>query len=232
MWYKVTKDLPHVVKDEILKRVMLRDKITDENFPYLVHPKVTRLDLGGCVTNEMLGTVRLCPELEDLCLGASVGAVGPELSSVVLASAFTTLHKLRSLVLTKLQSVTDDVIETVTSNCPLLALLDVAGCSRISNASLEAVKSLRLLYALNISHTKVTDEGMVPYLETRGSQLTELHVSGCHGLTEETSKAVSLRCKNLKYFSSASDFSFAEVRTALDGDSALKNLEYFAWNIV
>ncbi|XP_029313153.1 uncharacterized protein LOC115025249 [Cottoperca gobio] len=87
--------------------------------------------------------------------------------------AFTALKHL-SLVNSPL--ITDSGL-SILSSLVKLQYLNLASCSKLTNSCLQHITGLKSLYFLSLDHTKVTDAGMVLYLQSAPSCLSQLSLN-------------------------------------------------------
>ncbi|XP_036378807.1 uncharacterized protein si:ch73-173p19.1 isoform X1 [Megalops cyprinoides] len=93
--------------------------------------------------------------------------------------AFTTL---KHLSLVNSQLITDSGL-SVLSSLQKLQHLNLASCSKLTDSCLQHITGLKSLSFLSLDHTKVSDAGMVRYLQSAPSSLVQLSLNQT-GVTE------------------------------------------------
>ncbi|XP_034071679.1 dynein regulatory complex subunit 6 isoform X1 [Gymnodraco acuticeps] len=216
-------------------------RFTDEGFLYLATEKgchnLIHLNLSGCTQMTVNGFRYIsagCPSLKEIvvndmptlsdscvlaltsrchCLSAISLLDAPHLSDIAL-EAIAAVAKLRTFRTEGNNQLTDNSWKALCSSSQGLRRLHAAECSRMTDASLKSVASLKNLHHLDISLcSKVSDTG-IQYL-TEGSsstKLRELNVSYCCHITDISVMMIAQRlCKlyhlNLSYCKSLTDMS-------------------------
>lgn len=110
--------------------------------------------------------------------------------------AFTALKHL-SLVNSPL--ITDSGL-SILSSLVKLQYLNLASCSKLTDACLQHITGLKSLCFLSLDHTKVTDTGMVHYLSSAPSCLSQLSLNQT-AVTEVTLEALASRVPQLRVLS-------------------------------
>ncbi|KAJ8375115.1 hypothetical protein SKAU_G00056950 [Synaphobranchus kaupii] len=110
--------------------------------------------------------------------------------------AFTALKHL-SLVNSPL--ITDSGL-SVLSSLQKLQHLNLASCSKLTDSCLQHITGLKSLSFLSLDHTKVSDTGMVKYLQSAPSSLTQLSLNQT-GVTELTLVALPASVPQLRLLS-------------------------------
>ncbi|KAK5867568.1 hypothetical protein PBY51_012043 [Eleginops maclovinus] len=216
-------------------------RFTDEGFLYLATEKgchnLIHLNLSGCTQMTLNGFRYIsagCPSLKEIviddmptlsdscvlaltarchCLCAISLLDAPHLSDIAL-EAIAEVAKLRTFRTEGNNQLTDNSWKALCRSSQGLRRLHAAECSRMTDASLKSVASLKNLHHLDISLChKVSDTG-IQYL-TEGSSATklrELNVSYCSHITDRSVMMIAQRlCKlyhlNLSYCESLTDMS-------------------------
>ncbi|KAM9712730.1 uncharacterized protein ACNS7B_023178 [Menidia menidia] len=110
--------------------------------------------------------------------------------------AFTALKHL-SLVSSSL--ITDAGL-SILSNLVKLQYLNLASCSKLTDSCLQHITGLKSLCFLSLDQTKVSDAGMVPYLQSAPSCLTQLSLNQT-AVTEATLAVLSTCVPQLRLLS-------------------------------
>lgn len=92
------------------------------------------------------------------------------------------------------------LISTIVDSCPHLESLNLSHLTRLDDASIGHLQRLTNLTSLDISHSlaRITDASLVPLLNTLGSGLTSLSLSGCGEITAKTTSAIHACCASLR----------------------------------
>ncbi|XP_063218227.1 protein AMN1 homolog [Bacillus rossius redtenbacheri] len=182
--------LPPSLKDALRAVATASGRLRASSLPCLLHGQVRELELGRCdLDRACLEVLQTCSGLTKLDLSCFAG-VARSFDCSALASLFPCLPLLTTLNLNYVVSADDGVTEAVTRHCPRITTLYLQGCAAITDVSLHWMPALRHLQVLNISHTKVTDAGMVHLLNACGKQLHKLFIANCANLTRVTFVAV------------------------------------------
>lgn len=194
------KLLPPNLKSRILVVLTKRGNINNNSLCCLLHPRITKLDLSECdIDNKSLEAVSVCKQLRNLDLNPGRNQIR-NLSVTALSQLFCSLPYLSKLSMRRIFSVTDEVIVSVSRHCPLLRELDVGGCTHITDESLMALRNLNSLTAINISHSEVTDAGVVSFASGGSREtLSEFRLEMCKKITDDSIEAIIYNCRNIKY---------------------------------
>ena len=112
------------------------------------------------------------------------------------AAAIATATQLTALDLTFTEVVDEDV-DAIAKACTKLEVLRLGKCERLTNASVDALKSCRMLQQLTLSHCSVTGHAIArvgKHLE----KLTHLHMSGITTLNDAHLSVVAARCERME----------------------------------
>lgn len=161
-----------------LKRLSLTTayKLTDEGMRHLADlPNLEWLELG-CkeVTDSGLLHLGSLTKLRHLELGRPM--------TKVTGAAFRQLPWARNLKYLNIRNFSESMIDHIVATMPELSDLYIVSCP-LGDADLEKLSALPSLKSLNISGTKVSDQGLA-YLP-RMKLLEDLVLYGCSGITDE-----------------------------------------------
>lgn len=208
-------------------------KFTDQGFLYLTTGNgccnLIHLNVSGCTQMTVNGFRYIaagCPSLKEIvindmptlsdscilaltarchCLSAISLLDAPNLSDVAF-KAIAEVAKLRSFSIEGNNQLTDVSWKALCSSSQGLRRLHAAECTRISNASLRSIGTLKNLQSLDISMCNNVENVGIKHL-TEGSssaKLQELNISHCSRINDLSVKRIALRlCKlyhlNLSY---------------------------------
>ncbi|TGZ77880.1 RNI-like protein [Ascodesmis nigricans] len=206
---------------EILARNRSLDSATLKLFTVPQSEKLTLHDCARIETNELKSIAAFMPQLRHLGLYHAGSATDdvlsyyaeklPHLESfhlhgafLVTPTAYSTFftqigHQLTSLTLSNTRN-TPTLIHTITTTCPNLTALNLSHLTRLDNTCISHLSSLQFLTSLDISHSasEITDAAITPLLESIGSGLTHLDLSGLPSLTGLTTSAIHACCAHLR----------------------------------
>lgn len=158
--------------------------------------KVQVLSLKKSLREMIIGL----PNLESLNLSGCYN-----LSDIALETAFSKeVATLKVLNLSLCKDVTDGSLRRITANCKNLEILDLAGCSKITNHSLFYISMLRKVKKLNLRSCRmISDSGIADLCNTSGLEnsrrtLEELCLQDCQKLTDESLRHISLGLPELE----------------------------------
>ncbi|XP_042210231.1 protein AMN1 homolog [Homarus americanus] len=147
--------LPWTLKDQLLKKLTRRGKCTDDIFSWLIHSRVTELDLHACLISdagvEYLKTTKC---LKVLYMPEPPVVENNNFSENSLMGLGEGKSMLRVVALNGLCGVTDGVIGSLVGGCPQLQEVHISSTS-ITNHALTALANLTQLVCLNIGKTQV-----------------------------------------------------------------------------
>eukprot|EP00794_Sanderia_malayensis_P012757 gene12757-14066_t len=177
---------PVELKDPLLHLMSKRGLLMDANIAEFLHSDVTELDLSESdISDEGLRKVCVCKSLKKLDLNASKG-FKRQISSTGLRHIAEHCKQLQIVFLRRCSLINDEAIAALTKACPLLIQLNLEGCYEVTDASLNSISMHSpKITSLNVSRTKVTDEGL--QLLSNGccaGQLKEIHVGFCPDVTD------------------------------------------------
>lgn len=179
-----------------------RGWLNDDNISMFVHAKVRKLDLADCeIGDRGVLAIKQCPQLVKLDLNANKESRTTVTSEAIRQLAEACTH-LQTVYLRRCLNITDDAIVTLSRSCLHLRLLNLGGCPQLTDESLQALGEYsKYLSSLNVSQTKVTDNGMMSLVSGQCAQsLNEIHINGCQAVTDEGVEAVLQFCPQISIF--------------------------------
>ncbi|XP_014664148.1 PREDICTED: F-box/LRR-repeat protein 20-like [Priapulus caudatus] len=106
--------------------------------------------------------------------------------------------RLRVLVIDECPSLTDDALEQIAQQCPLLAKLQLVGSMNVTDDGLVAFsKGCLSLLSLNVAMTTIGDHAIAE-ITTRCRSLQNLTISGAARITDRGLAAVGRHCASLR----------------------------------
>lgn len=136
-----------------------------------------------------------CPNLAYL----NINSRKCNITSHGLTRVFLRVPYLKTLILESCGAMNDDVLQYISSHCPLLQWLDIIESVNVTDTGIGYLSNLRLR-ALNISNIKQNGDGIKEVVDGASSEhLTELRVSRC-GLPARTLQHILERCPLLSIF--------------------------------
>lgn len=192
-------NLPASIKDKCIYLMAKRGLLTDENLHKVLHQQVKTLDLADCdISDNGLQAVCKCTQLRKIDLNANKESRTNITSEGVCSLAVSCRH-LQTVYLRRCVNLTDVAIETLARSCPQLRLLNLGGCPNLTDSSLQALgENCKFLKSVNVSNTQVTDSGIIKLVSGPcAATLTEVHINGCRGVTDEAVEAVLQFCPQI-----------------------------------
>ncbi|XP_052102960.1 protein AMN1 homolog [Mytilus californianus] len=193
------QDLPPNLKDKCLYLMTKRGFITDSNIKKFLHDKISVLDLSECTISDVgLGHISKCSNLRKIDINSAKES-RTEISSEGIKKLLSACPHLQTVYLRRCLNLTDDAIISLSQHCNQLRYLNIGGCRNITDKAMEALgQNSKFLRSINFSKTKVTTEGVVSLVMGNcGKSLKEIHMDGCHELTDEAVEAALQFCPNL-----------------------------------
>jgi Leucine-rich repeat (LRR) protein len=187
-------DLPTNLKD-ILRAKLLSSAVNQGHnvaaiLPLLVHQKVSRLDLSDMNDLQDIGWLANCTRLTQLKLKSCLRNCNE------IGDVFVKLSQLQVLHLHyNADKITDEVLKSIADNCHNLRELDLGHSMQISDDGIACLRQLTKLTCLNLSHTRVTDDGLARLFDQKSLRLTELRVDNCRNITDEGIEIVLEACQ-------------------------------------
>lgn len=189
--------LPGVIKDDLMKSMLLRHKC-QENLTYFLHPDIKKLDISECnIKNEELITISACIRLTILEMNPPKYCRFDHTTSI-LERMFSSFHNLVKLHTQRNDGMTDSVVSVITTNCPLLQVLDVSGCTKLTDKTSLSIATLTYITAINLSNTETSDVGLNALsLGQSSKSLIEIKLNNCINISDEGVNDLVKGCKKL-----------------------------------
>jgi len=167
-------------------------------FPSLVKRGIKRVQVLS-LKKSLKELVNGMPNLESLNLSGCYNLTDSSLEGVFIRD----LSSLKELNLSLCKDVSDQSMQRISTSCKNLEVLDLAGCTKITNASLMSISHLKNLRKLNLrSCRQISDRGIEHlcclYCQQHRVAIEELCLQDCQKLTDESLKHISLGLSNLK----------------------------------
>ncbi|XP_053644344.1 protein AMN1 homolog [Cherax quadricarinatus] len=190
--------LPWTLKDQLLNKLTRRGRCNDSIFSWLLHSRVTELDLHDCIISDAaLETLEVAKSLKVLHLPEPPVVDNDNFSENSLIRLGEGKPKLRIVALNGLSGVTDRVIGSLVGGCPQLQELHISSTA-ITNHALAALATLTQLVSLNIGKTQISDLGIQQLVSGGvGHSLRELRIDGCARLTDDSIESICNCCSHL-----------------------------------
>jgi len=233
LYGKELNQIPVVLKSQLIKLITRRGSINNKILSLCLTKFITELDLTNCVVNDSTFKIiaAKCPYLSCINLN-SIKNNRDDITENDLILLFKTCSKLTIVLLKKCINTTDTAIISLANNCPLLKVLNVGGCKRITDASLAALSKLYHLKSLNFSSTKVTDKGLSHICKSLSAPLIkEIDISGCKKLTDRSVQVIIQHCHDINVLLFHGCIKITEnSRHILSYNHNTKLLTWTAWN--
>lgn len=167
-------------------------------FPSLVRRGIKRVQVLS-LKKSLKDLVNGIPNLESLSLSGCYNLTDTSLEGVFVRD----LPLLKELNLSLCKDVSDQSMQRISTSCKNLEVLDLAGCSKITNASLMSISHLKHLRKLNLrSCRQISDRGIEHlcclYCQQSEVAIEELCLQDCQKLTDESLKHISVGLRNLR----------------------------------
>lgn len=118
---------------------------------------------------------------------------------VTLETSFQHLPLLDTLVLKRILQVTDEVVESVAENCPLLTAIDLTCCRSITNDGFKQLVKLKYLTWVKLSYTELSDDSISKIVQSDcGPKIRELRIDGCRNICNKGIVAIAENCPNIE----------------------------------
>jgi len=167
-------------------------------FPSLVRRGIKKVQVLS-LKKSLRDLVNGMPNLESLNLSGCYNLTDVSLEGVFVRD----LPNLKELNLSLCKDISDYSMQRIATSCKNLEVLDLAGCSKLTNASLMSISHLKYLRKLNLrSCRQISDRGIEHlcclYCQQREVVIEELCLQDCQKLTDESLRHVSVGLPNLK----------------------------------
>nr|AFI78802.1 F-box family protein [Chlorokybus atmophyticus] len=199
-------------------------KVTDEGVSAIANPQLRHVFASGSKITDvtLLVLAETCKQLQILAVGncavSDVGllSIGANCTSLIYFNCFGCT-----------QGVSDVGIEHIAENSRELEELEISNCQQISDRSLIAVsrhtgEGVKMLYAAFCPELR--DTGLRQLAEG-GTQLEELHLSGCIGLSSRGLQSIGLCSKLRSLHISSCDVDSSALQAIAKGCAALETLD-------
>ncbi|RZF38248.1 hypothetical protein LSTR_LSTR014065 [Laodelphax striatellus] len=186
--------LPASIKNRILRVLCKRGCLTIEAMSALLSSDVQDLNLSECVvTNDHLKLIAKCKRIYNLNMNR--GRYQNHLfTTEELMGLIPKMPHLTQLFTEGNESITDEVIDLLSSSCHKLTTLDVGNCPLTDKAAASIAK-LEHLMSLNLSNTKVSDAGVFSITNGAcGKRLFEIKMNNCKLITDNAIRSVAENC--------------------------------------
>jgi len=197
------KTLPASVKCNILNKCSKRGEIDFDILGTLLNNKVSKLELSDCeITDRDLELCSLAPNLLKLNLNSLKG-FRTSITAKGLISVAQNCANLRELSIRRCSFVQDLGMVRIALNCKYLSILNLANCTGLTDTTLLAIaQNSNVLQSLDISRNdNYTDNGITSLAENLSENLTEICISKCSKLTDDSIYALTSYCKKLDILS-------------------------------
>jgi Leucine Rich repeat len=162
-------------------------------------PHLQKINLSHCMgfTERSLSELgRKCPHIE------SINFSHCQMSVVMTVSLFSLIRQcilLHTIILSNLETITDNLLLIIGSASSQLHTIDVSDCHGITDVGLSALASqCKLLQTINVRNCLgITDTSLVAF-GLNSSQLHTIYVSDCQGITDVGLSALAYHCKLLQ----------------------------------
>ncbi|KAH6914821.1 SCF E3 ubiquitin ligase complex F-box protein grrA [Coprinopsis sp. MPI-PUGE-AT-0042] len=192
----------------LLRRVKLSGvkQITDDGVSAIVRncPLLLEIDLHQCdlITDVAVRTIwlhspqmremrlSLCTKLTDLAFPATTVGMNPfainnDPNNLPPLQVDRSYEQLRLLDLTGCSAITDEAIEGLVSHCPKIRNLVLAKCLLLTDRSVEAICSLgKHLHYLHLGHASRITDGSVKTLARSCTRIRYIDFANCTNLTD------------------------------------------------
>lgn len=190
-------ELPGCIKDDFLRSALLRHKC-QENLTYFLHPGIRKLDISECnIRNEELLEISICNNLKILEMNPPKYCRFDHTTSI-LEEMFSRLRDLLKLHTQRNDGMTDSVISVITTHCTLLQVLDISGCTKLTDGTALSIATLANIRAINLSNTEISDVGLNALsLGLSSKSLVEIKLNNCIHISDKGVNDLVKGCKKL-----------------------------------
>ncbi|KAJ3417174.1 hypothetical protein HDV05_006380 [Chytridiales sp. JEL 0842] len=123
---------------------------------------------------------------------------------------------LKSLMLSDVSNVTDDVVSAFATNCSKLSKVAFVSCGALTDSCLLSIATLQELRVLTLDHAiGLTDSGFAQFLEDEGGvkgRLVRLSIYGCNQLSDLTLGALSVSLDSAALSTEKSSLPFKHLK--------------------
>lgn len=199
LYENLFEGLPLDLKRKLTKKLSMRGLLKDCHLRKLLHPKTHSLNISSCdISDQGLQDVRTCKALIKLDLNANRqprNNITPE-GIIKLAESCV---KLQTVSLRRCVRLNDDAVVALATHCPYLTNLNFGGCYQLTDKSLSILASnSHYLESLNVSHTQVSDIGLVALANGICHQtLKEIHFAHCPAVSDMSITQLIENCRLL-----------------------------------
>jgi len=218
-------DIGTINMDRICQIISRNRSLNNATLKLFLDPGSQRLTLHDCAkigADELKTVAAFVPTLKHLRL-VNCGKMNdevldyyakklPALESFHISGAFLVSRecyinfftkvgqRLTSLTLSSTARTNKDVFTSIVQNCPKLVELRLSNLARFDDDALRMLSPLQNLEVLDISYAgmEITDEAVVEILDSIGSGLKELNLSGNLALSTPTAQAIHACCTRLQ----------------------------------
>ncbi|KAI8791967.1 protein AMN1 isoform X1 [Biomphalaria glabrata] len=193
-------ETPANIKQAVLRLMSKRGLITDDNIDKVLYSRLMSLDLSiSQVSDACLFKLSNMKQLYKIDLN-SFKEANETITSTGIMRLSESCPNLQIVYLRRNIKLTDEAIVALSKNCPRLRELNVGGCMLLTDVSLRALGEYsHHLKSLNITSTQVTDSGVYCLCQGLCAQvLTEIDISGCRSLTDDTVELLIMMCPMIR----------------------------------
>lgn len=190
-------ELPGCIKDDFLRSALLRHKC-HENITYFLHPDIQKLDISECnIRNDDLNKISVCSSLKILEMNPPKYSRFDHTTSI-LETMFSRLPNLLKLHTQRNDGMTDSVVSVITTYCTLLQVLDVSGCTKLTDGTALSIATLTNIRAINLSNTDISDVGLNALSAGQSSKsLVEIKLNNCIDISDKGVNDLVKGCRKL-----------------------------------
>ena len=232
---EVVRTFPSHMKDALYQTLKDRSILSGHVLESLLHPAVKVLDLSHSdLATEDLQMLHCCTQLESLNLRSGWKVERKRsFSSRDLEDLIICLPNLKCLNLRACKMVTDDVVCLIAHTCPNISILDFGDCVDITDIAICALATCTQLRGLNLSGTKVSDDGIICLCNGASrSIIEELILNGCLQITDDSISSIADNCPSMTIVNFTGCPQLTErSRAALDVLLVMRRVKYVSWSV-
>ncbi|CAG9864515.1 unnamed protein product [Phyllotreta striolata] len=225
--------LPHQIKNRLLKKFTATSRFMHKKVNFktalksIVNKQTSSINLLlADIDDDVLHIIGTCENVKDLYLSG----IDASISTKGLIRLLENCHNLVTFILSECPAINDAVLECIADNCPNINGLDINGSS-VTDAGIKKLSNLKRLRCINLSATKITDEGIVHLVKgPSGSVLKELIIENAE-ISEFGLRQIAEHCPNLEVLSFY-NIDKRDDATCPTFSSELKNLKQLSWTVV